>query len=76
MLPFASPAADTAKATLSEAEIQRVLSHGPWPIPAKNTQAAKPLNLTAREQTDLVVFLETLSAFSNPWRPDDNGRRD
>ena len=38
--------------------------------------AIKPLNLTPREQTDLVVFLETLSSFSNPWRPDDNGRCD
>ena len=36
---------------------------------------AQPLNLTAREQTDLVVFLETLTTFSNPWRPEDpNGR--
>jgi hypothetical protein len=32
------------------------------------------LNLTAREQTDLVVFLESLSTFANPWRPDDDGR--
>jgi cytochrome c peroxidase len=35
---------------------------------------AKPLQLTAREQTDLVVFLESLSTFNNPWRPDDKGR--
>ena len=35
-----------------------------------------PLNLTPREQTDLVVFLESLSTFSNPWRPDDSGRCD
>ena len=35
-----------------------------------------PLNLTTREQTDLVVFLESLSTFSNPWRPDDSGRCD
>jgi cytochrome c peroxidase len=34
----------------------------------------KPLRLTAAEQTDLVVFLESLSTFSNPWRPDDRGR--
>jgi cytochrome c peroxidase len=34
----------------------------------------KPLNLTAREQTDVVVFLESVSTFSNPWRPDDKGR--
>ena len=34
----------------------------------------KPLRLTAAEQTDLVVFLESLSTFSNPWRPDDKGR--
>jgi len=34
----------------------------------------KPLRLSAAEQTDLVVFLESLSTLSNPWRPDDNGR--
>jgi cytochrome c peroxidase len=34
----------------------------------------KPLRLTAREQTDLVVFLESLSTFSNPWRPEEGGR--
>jgi len=39
------------------------------------SKLARPLNLTAREQTDLVVFLETLTTFSNPWRPEDpNGR--
>ena len=42
---------------------------------ARDGKPAKPLNLTQREQTDLVVFLETLSTFSNPWRPEDpNGR--
>jgi hypothetical protein len=36
---------------------------------------ARPLNLSAREQTDLVVLLETRTTFSNPWRPEDpNGR--
>ncbi|MGQ0511802.1 MAG: cytochrome-c peroxidase [Betaproteobacteria bacterium] len=34
----------------------------------------KPLKLTAGEQSDLVVFLESLSTFSNPWRPDDLNR--
>ena len=34
----------------------------------------KPLRLTAREQTDLVVFLESLTTFSNPWRAEDAGR--
>jgi len=34
----------------------------------------KPLGLTAREQTDLVVFLESLSTLNNPWRLDDFGR--
>ena len=33
-----------------------------------------PLNLTAAQQTDLVVFLESLSTFNNPWRPEDHGR--
>jgi cytochrome c peroxidase len=41
---------------------------------AKDGRPAVPLNLTAREQSDLVVFLESLSTFSNPWRPDDGGR--
>jgi cytochrome c peroxidase len=36
----------------------------------------KPLQLSAREQTDLVVFLESVSTFSNPWRPEDLGRCD
>jgi len=40
---------------------------------AKDGRPAKPLDLTAREQTDLVVFLESLSTFSNSWRPDDGG---
>jgi cytochrome c peroxidase len=39
---------------------------------AKDGLPMKPLNLTAREQTDLVVFLESLSTFTNPWRPEDS----
>lgn len=31
----------------------------------------KPLKLTPSEQTELVVFLESLSTFNNPWRPDE-----
>jgi cytochrome c peroxidase len=34
----------------------------------------KPLKLSATEQSDLVVFLESLSTFNNPWRPDDMNR--
>jgi cytochrome c peroxidase len=34
----------------------------------------RPLQLTAAEQSDLVVFLESLSTFNNPWRPEDHGR--
>ena len=37
---------------------------------ADGEQILKPLRLTAREQNDLVVFLETLSPFGNPWRPE------
>jgi len=43
----------------------------PVRLHAKDGQPAKALNLTASEQTDLVVFLESLSTFSNPWRPED-----
>jgi cytochrome c peroxidase len=46
----------------------------PVRLHAKDGQPARPLNLTPREQADLVVFLESLSTFSNPWRPDDSGR--
>ena len=34
----------------------------------------KPLKLSAAEQSDLVVFLESISTFNNPWRPEDLGR--
>jgi len=37
-------------------------------------QPAGAPNLTAREQTELVVFLESLSTFANPWRPEDASR--
>ena len=40
----------------------------------RGSSQLKPLKLTAREQTDLVVFLESLSTLNNPWRPDDFGR--
>jgi len=40
----------------------------------RGSSELKPLKLTAGEQTDLVVFLETLSTFNNPWRPDDLNR--
>jgi cytochrome c peroxidase len=46
----------------------------PVRLHAKDGQPAHPLNLTPGEQADLVVFLESLSTFSNPWRPDDSGR--
>ncbi len=45
----------------------------PVRLHAKDGQPAMPLNLSAREQSDLVVFLESLSTFSNPWRPEEDG---
>jgi cytochrome c peroxidase len=48
----------------------------PARLHAKDGKPAVPLKLTQREQTDLVVFLESLSTFANPWRPDDGGRCD
>jgi cytochrome c peroxidase len=48
----------------------------PIRLHAKDGKPGTPLKLTAREQTDLVVFLESLSTFANPWRPDDGGRCD
>ena len=40
----------------------------------RGSSEVKPLKLSASEQTDLVVFLESLSTFNNPWRPEDLGR--
>jgi cytochrome c peroxidase len=40
----------------------------------RGSRELKPLKLTAGEQSDLVVYLESLSTFSNPWRPDDLNR--
>jgi cytochrome c peroxidase len=45
----------------------------PVSLHAKDGRPAKPIALTPREQTDLIVFLQSLSTFSNPWRPDDGG---
>lgn len=41
---------------------------------ANDGPRAGAVNLTPREQTDLVVFLESLSTFSNPWRPEEAAR--
>ena len=41
---------------------------------ASDGQPAGAPSLTPREQTDLVVFLESLSTFANPWRPEDAAR--
>ena len=54
--------------------VRHYASRDPVRMHARDGLPAMPLNLTAREQTDLVVFLESLSTFSNPWRPDDDGR--
>ena len=45
----------------------------PVRLHAKDGKRGAPLDLTAGEQADLVVFLESLSTFSNGWRPDDGG---
>jgi cytochrome c peroxidase len=46
----------------------------PVRLHARDGKPGTPLNLTQREQTDLVVFLESLSTFANGWRPDIVGR--
>ena len=37
---------------------------------ADGERLLKPLRLTAREQKDLVVFIESLSPYGHSWRPD------
>ena len=56
--------------------VQHYANLDPIRLHAKDGRPAKPLNLSAREQSDLVVFLESLSTFSNPWRPEEGGRCD
>jgi cytochrome c peroxidase len=57
---------------LSIADIVRHYSElNPEHLQAGGGGKLRRLNLT--EQTDLVVFLESLTNFSNPWRPDDMG---
>jgi cytochrome c peroxidase len=46
----------------------------PVRLHARDGKPANPLKLTAREQSDLVVFLESLSTFTNGWRPDEGGK--
>jgi cytochrome c peroxidase len=58
--------------TLAEV-VRHYASRDPVRMHAKDGRPAQPLNLTAREQSDLVVFLESLTTFSNPWRPEDDG---
>src|SRR2546425_543535 len=64
---------DGGAETLAEV-VRHYAALDPVRLHAKDGRPAKPLNLTPREQTDLVVFLESLSTFSNPWRPDDGGQ--
>ncbi|MGZ5161822.1 MAG: cytochrome-c peroxidase [Burkholderiales bacterium] len=45
----------------------------PLRLHAKDGKRGTPLKLTAGEQRDLVVFLESLSTYNNGWRPDDGG---
>ena len=56
------------------AEVVRHHSGAPDRPRAAGDGRLQPLALTANEQTDLVVFLESLSTFSNPWRPEEGGR--
>ena len=64
---------DGGAETLAEV-VRHYAGLDPVSLHAKDGRPGKPLNLTAREQTDLVVFLQSLSTFSNPWRPDDGGQ--
>jgi cytochrome c peroxidase len=41
----------------------------------KGSAALPALGLTSAEQTDLVVFLESISTLSNPWRPTEDHNR-
>ena len=56
---------DSRVDTLAEA-VRHYADLDPVRLHAKNGQSVKPLNLSPGVQTELVVFLESLSTFSNP----------
>ena len=64
---------DGSVETLAEV-VRHYADLDPVRMHAKDGRPAVPLKLTAREQSDLIVFLESLSTFSNPWRPEDGVR--
>ena len=64
---------DGSVETLAEV-VRHYADLDPVRLHAKDGGPAIPLKLTPQEQTELVVFLESLSTFSNPWRPDDGGQ--
>ena len=64
---------DGSVETLAEV-VRHYADLDPVRMHAKDGRPAVPLMLTAREQSDLIVFLESLSTFSNPWRPEDGVR--
>jgi cytochrome c peroxidase len=66
---------DGSVETLREV-VQHYAGVDPVRMHAKDGRPGRPLNLTPREQNDLVVFLESLSTFANPWRPDEGGHCD
>ncbi|HTE14802.1 MAG TPA: cytochrome c peroxidase, partial [Burkholderiales bacterium] len=61
--------------TLAEV-VRHYANLDPIRLHAKDGLPEKLLNLSVREQSDLVVFLESLSTFTNPWRPEEGGRCD
>jgi cytochrome c peroxidase len=74
LLLTAPYARDGRVETLAEV-VRHYADIDPASIRAKNGTPGKPLRLTKDEQNNLVVFLETLSTFTNPWRQEDpNGK--
>ena len=72
-LPLSHPYARDGEVE-SLADVVRHYSQiDPIRLHAKDGRPAKRLKLSQQEQNDLVVFLESLSTFTNPWRPDDHG---
>ena len=48
----------------------------PAALLTRDARPERPLQLTAGEQSDLLVFLESLSTFTNAWRPEEGGHCD
>ena len=71
--PSPRPTLTTASSRPSRTSVRHYSELNLDRLHADGERLLKPLRLTAREQKDLVVFIESLSPYGNSWRPEPGG---